>query len=129
MSNLSAPRNWGESRPRAIIIGGSMSGLLCGLLLQRQGWRADIFERTETELSGRGAGLVTHSELFDVLEQAGLEPDAAKVGVSVAGRRVFGSDGAIIAEMKLPQIFTSWGISMVCCAGPWRRIAIIRVAT
>jgi 2-polyprenyl-6-methoxyphenol hydroxylase-like FAD-dependent oxidoreductase len=109
VSKISTPRNGGDARPRAIIVGGSMSGLLCGLLLQRQGWSADIFERTETELSGRGAGLVTHNELFDVLKQAGLEPDAAKVGVSVAGRRVFGSDGRIVAQMNLPQVFTSWG--------------------
>ena len=42
------------SKRRALIVGGSMSGLLAALLLRRAGWDADIFERVESELSGRG---------------------------------------------------------------------------
>jgi 2-polyprenyl-6-methoxyphenol hydroxylase-like FAD-dependent oxidoreductase len=40
---------------RALVIGGSMSGLFAANLLMRAGWRADIYERAEAELSGRGA--------------------------------------------------------------------------
>ena len=40
---------------RAVVIGGSMSGLLSGLLLRRSGWSVDVYERVEGELSGRGA--------------------------------------------------------------------------
>jgi hypothetical protein len=39
----------------ALVIGGSMSGLLAGLLLSRAGWLVEIFERVEGELAGRGA--------------------------------------------------------------------------
>ena len=35
---------------RAAIVGGSMSGLLAGLLLRRAGWDVEIFERVESEL-------------------------------------------------------------------------------
>ena len=43
---------------RALIVGGSMSGLLAALMLRRAGWDVDVFERVESELAGRGAGIV-----------------------------------------------------------------------
>ena len=46
---------------RALVIGGSMAGLFTGLLLARAGWQVDMFERIGAELSGRGAGIVTHA--------------------------------------------------------------------
>lgn len=93
----------------AIIIGGSMSGLFAANLLIRRGWTVDIYERISSELAGRGAGIVTHRELFDVLEACGIDSTAAKVGVSVEGRRVFERDGRITGELALPQVLTSWG--------------------
>ena len=30
---------------RALVIGGSMSGLLAALMLKRRGWEADVYER------------------------------------------------------------------------------------
>jgi 2-polyprenyl-6-methoxyphenol hydroxylase-like FAD-dependent oxidoreductase len=97
------------SGKRALVVGGSMAGLFTALLLRRAGWRVDVFERIGAELSGRGAGIVTHPELFDVLERAGIDPDVAKLGVPVVGRRVLGADGAIAGEQPLPQVLTSWG--------------------
>lgn len=94
---------------RAIVVGGSMAGLFAALLLRNAGWRADVFERVGAELSGRGAGIVTHAELFDVLKRAGIDARAAQVGVSVSGRRVFGRDGSIVGELPFEQILTSWG--------------------
>ena len=35
-----------------------MSGLLSALQLRRAGWEVDVYERVESELSGRGAGIV-----------------------------------------------------------------------
>ena len=102
-----SPRRTGGSR--AIVIGGSMSGLFTGLLLARAGWQVDVFERIGAELSGRGAGIVTHGQLFDILHRVGIDRDTAQVGVAVAGRRVFDRDGAIVGELALPQVLTSWG--------------------
>ena len=93
----------------AIIIGGSMSGLFAAHLLLRQGWTVAIYERISSELAGRGAGIVTHQELFDVLEACGIDSSAAKLGVSVEGRRVFDLNGGIAGELSLPQVLTSWG--------------------
>ena len=55
---------------RALIIGGSMSGLLAGIMLRRRGWAVDIFERVGSELSGRGAGIVAQPELIARSERA-----------------------------------------------------------
>ena len=62
-----------SKRRRALIIGGSMSGLLAALMLQRRGWDVDVFERVETELAGRGAGILAQAELIAHLGALGLE--------------------------------------------------------
>lgn len=93
----------------AIIIGGSMAGLFAAHLLTKKGWTVGIYERISSELSGRGAGIVTHPELFEVLDACGIDSAAAKVGVSVEGRRVFDPEGRILGELLLPQVLTSWG--------------------
>lgn len=103
----SGPSHGGGAR--AIVVGGSMSGLFTALLLRRAGWRVDVFERIGAELSGRGAGIVTHAELFDILHRVGIDRDMARVGVVVAGRRVLARDGTIAGELALPQVLTSWG--------------------
>ena len=53
--------HWPGRKRRAVVIGGSMSGLLSGLMLRRAGWDVDIYERVESELSGRGAGIVAQA--------------------------------------------------------------------
>lgn len=98
-----------DGRPRALVVGGSMGGLFTALLLLRRGWAVDVYERISSELGGRGAGIVTHAELFDVLDECGIDSETAKIGVSVAGRRVFSGEGALIGEQALPQVLTSWG--------------------
>jgi len=97
------------ANPKALIVGGSMAGLFAGLLLRRAGWDVEIFERNKSQLYGRGAGIVTHDELFEVLKRTGVDSEKAKIGVSVVGRRVFARDGRIVEEMVLDQVLTSWG--------------------
>ena len=57
----------GTDGKRALIIGGSMAGLLSALLLRRIGWRVDVFERSADDLASRGAGIATHPELREIL--------------------------------------------------------------
>jgi len=92
---------------RALIIGGSISGLFAALLLRRTGWEADVFERSDAELAGRGAGIVTHVELLDAMRAAGLDP-SDDLGVDIETRRMFDRGGKLIAERQRPQIVTSW---------------------
>jgi 2-polyprenyl-6-methoxyphenol hydroxylase-like FAD-dependent oxidoreductase len=91
----------------AIVVGGSIGGLLAGLLLSRDGWAVDIFERVDVELTGRGAGIVTHPDLFKVLRAADVTI-GQDFGVAVKSRRVFDRAGACIAELDYPQVLTSW---------------------
>jgi len=98
---------FGRSSPRALVIGGSLSGLLAALLLRRDGWDAEIFERVHNDLAGRGAGIVTHRPLWDVLDALALDWRDS-LGIDVATRRMFGTDGTLLAEVQCPQTLTAW---------------------
>src|SRR5262245_46161552 len=92
---------------RALIIGGSMSGLFAGLLLQRAGLAAEVYERAETELTGRGAGIVTQPPIRGVLRAAGCDA-TQDLGVEVASRRTLDRVGRVLGEHPCPQTLTSW---------------------
>ena len=92
---------------RALVIGGSMSGLFAAILLRRAGLAVEIYERAESELIGRGAGIVTHPEMRQVLRAAGCD-FGTDFGVEVAGRRVLDPTGRLIGERACLQIMTSW---------------------
>ncbi|MET0278723.1 MAG: FAD binding domain-containing protein [Pseudorhodoplanes sp.] len=91
---------------RAIVIGGSMSGLFAGLMLRAAGWRVDIFEKVEGELSGRGAGIVAQPEILAALSNLGLR--AEELGVPVRRRRLFDAAGRITLETECVQVMTAW---------------------
>ena len=91
---------------RALVIGGSMSGLFAALMLRKAGWEVDVFERVEGELSGRGAGIVAQPEFIAALESLALIP--RDLGVRVERRRVFDAAGRMILEGECPQVMTAW---------------------
>ena len=91
---------------RALIIGGSMSGLLVALMLRRRGWQADIYERVAGELAGRGAGIVAQPTLIAHLDALGL--DTGELGVPIARRQMLDREGRIAVTGDCPQIFTAW---------------------
>ena len=90
----------------AIVVGGSMSGLLSGLLLRRAGWSVDIYERVGSELSGRGAGIVAQQELIERLRALGLKTDA--LGVAITTRKIIDAEGKTSDEIECPQVLTAW---------------------
>jgi len=91
---------------RAIIAGGSIGGLFAALFLHRAGWDVVVLERTEVELSGRGAGIVTHDLLNRLIVQSGAS--IADLGVPVQERVIYGRAGDVVARVDFPQIVTSW---------------------
>ena len=99
---------------KALIVGGSLGGLFAANLLHRAGWDVLVCERAGEALSGRGAGLVSHPALFAALAAAGVKVDPREpysdsdLGVFVPDRRVFSSDGSIIAQHAYPQVLASW---------------------
>jgi len=95
-----------SGKRRAVVIGGSMSGLLAGIMLERRGWDVDIYERVEKELAGRGAGIVAQAELIARLDKLGL--DTKNLGVAMTTRRILDKTGATVLTLECPQVLTAW---------------------
>jgi 2-polyprenyl-6-methoxyphenol hydroxylase-like FAD-dependent oxidoreductase len=91
---------------RAVIIGGSMSGLFAAAFLRQIGWGVDVYERSTVELVGRGAGITTHPELLEALRKSGA--GTRDLGIEVEKRIALDGAGRVIGEKRLPQILTSW---------------------
>lgn len=95
-------------RRRALIVGGSLAGLLAGNLLHRRGWDVDIFERTAGVLEGRGAGITVLPGLIEGLQAAGVDITETALGVELPGRIALDRAGQIVAERSFSQVMTSW---------------------
>jgi len=93
---------------RALVIGGSLGGLLAANLLLRAGWDVEVYEQSSEELTGRGAGIISHPALFDALRRIGVPLDDS-YGVDVPVRATHDRGGATIATLAARQIFTTWG--------------------
>ncbi len=91
---------------RAIVVGGSISGLFAACLLRQKGWQVDVYERSDVELKGRGAGIVSHQELLDILTESGA--GIADLGIHVENRVLFDRTGNVVGRHHFPQIVTSW---------------------
>src|SRR5215213_1881801 len=92
---------------RALVIGGSMSGLLAALALRQHGWQADVYERVAEPLAGRGAGIVAQPELKAILRKLGLEADR-DLGIEVSTRVMFARDGRVTHRVPIAQTMTAW---------------------
>jgi 2-polyprenyl-6-methoxyphenol hydroxylase-like FAD-dependent oxidoreductase len=92
---------------RALIIGGSLGGLLAAHLLRRSGWRAVVFERNEDDLTGRGVGLGTHPQLVTVLRRAGIAFDAS-MGITVRKVVCLDRDGKIVLKQPTARTMSAW---------------------
>ena len=92
---------------RALIIGGSLGGLLAARLLRAAGWTADVFERSSEDLAGRGAGLGTHEALMGVLRRIGVET-AFKLGVHTQQYILLDARGAVACRLDYPRVMTAW---------------------
>jgi 2-polyprenyl-6-methoxyphenol hydroxylase-like FAD-dependent oxidoreductase len=90
----------------AVISGGSIGGLFAAAALLRAGWSVDVYERSEVELSGRGAGIVIHDRLIDAFRAVGA--DLNDLGVRVQDRVAYAKDGRAVATLPFPQVVTSW---------------------
>lgn len=94
--------------PKALVIGGSLGGLLTGNLLRAIGWDAEIFERVGDDLAVRGAGIGTHEELLEVMARIGITVDAS-IGIHPESRTCYGLDGKVQHRAPRPRILSSWG--------------------
>ena len=92
---------------RIAVIGGSLGGLFAAALLLRRGFDVQVFERNPSELSGRGAGIMTHPEMLAALRGSGIE-SGDDFGIKIPRRRTYARDGSVLGEMPFPQVATSW---------------------
>lgn len=93
--------------PHALVVGGSLGGLMAASLLARAGLTVTVLEKAAGPLDGRGAGIVTHRALERGLQQCGMPPDYP-LGIAVPGRVTLDSQGSVLGEMPMPQVLTSW---------------------
>jgi 2-polyprenyl-6-methoxyphenol hydroxylase-like FAD-dependent oxidoreductase len=91
----------------ALVIGGSLGGLFAANLLRSIGWEVTVFERTQGDLGGRGAGLGTRAELFDVMRRIG-SPFDASIGAEVHSRIALSRNGDTLCEVPIRAVTTAW---------------------
>ena len=96
------------SSRRALVIGGSLGGLLAAHLLRSTGWDVVVFERNPEDLTGRGAGLSTHPQLIDVLRRVGVDFDES-MGVKLDTFVFLDRSGKTYLEAKTVRTMSSWG--------------------
>ncbi len=92
---------------RAAVIGGSLGGLCAALALRGAGVEVEIFEKSLSEMSDRGAGLVVQMEVLQLLEGLGI---ATRNDVSVPSlsRQYLNRDGSVAMADRSHQLMTSW---------------------
>ena len=83
-----------------------MSGLFAGLMLRRHGFDVDIYERVDSELAGRGAGIVAQPVVAKTLRGLGL--GTADLGVDMTTRKILDAAGELVCAFECPQTLTAW---------------------
>ena len=85
------------TKRRAVIAGGGIGGLACGLALALKGWEVEVLEQAP-ELSEVGAGIQVSPNGMAMLERLGVlpliestlfEPEAIELRIGRSGRKVF----------------------------------------
>jgi 2-polyprenyl-6-methoxyphenol hydroxylase-like FAD-dependent oxidoreductase len=95
------------TRPQALIIGGSVGGLMAASLLRGTGWDVTVFERAVGDLAGRGAGIGISEELMQVMRRIGarIEPS---MGVVHDSHVWMDAKGRIVFEHRRPTAGSAW---------------------
>lgn len=93
---------------RAIVIGGSIGGLTTALLLRRLGFDTAIFERTPTDLDGRGGGIVLQPDTLRWFEECSRQHPET-VSTSTHFVQYLGPDNTVVHREEAPWSYTSWG--------------------
>ena len=93
---------------RALVIGGSLGGLLAANLLRHAGWDVTVFERNAEDLTGRGAGISTHPQLIDILRRVGIDFDES-MGIRVDTVICLDKSGKTYLETKTARTMAIGG--------------------
>lgn len=80
-----------------------MAGLSAASALSRSGWEVVVFERSRHPLQGRGAGIVLHPVVFQLLDR-----DPADISARAALLRYLDRTGAVASEQPCDYRFISY---------------------
>ena len=83
-----------------------MSGLFAGLMLRQRGFAVEIFERVESELSGRGAGIVAQPNVPRAMRALGIA--TADLGVEMSTRQGSRHRRPHVGANECLQTLTAW---------------------
>ncbi|KAA1014315.1 hypothetical protein FVF58_05450 [Paraburkholderia panacisoli] len=98
-----------RERQRAVVIGGSLGGLLSATTLRAAGWDVDMFETSSNQLESRGGGIVLQPDVLDALHFAGVAlPDPP--GVASGERIYLDREDNRVEQLFMPQMQTSWSL-------------------
>jgi 2-polyprenyl-6-methoxyphenol hydroxylase-like FAD-dependent oxidoreductase len=75
-------------------------------MLRQCGFEVEVYERVDSELSGRGAGIVAQPIVARTLRDLGVDP--VDLGVEMIMRKVLDTEGRIVCEIACPQTLTAW---------------------
>jgi 2-polyprenyl-6-methoxyphenol hydroxylase-like FAD-dependent oxidoreductase len=89
------------------IIGGSIGGLIAGIALKKAGHEVNIYERSASEMQGRGAGLVIQSSLMDYMINNGISSQKL-FGVPAMERQILNDHGNAEYRYENDTAFSSW---------------------
>ncbi|MEN7531734.1 FAD-dependent monooxygenase [Cupriavidus sp. DL-D2] len=92
--------------PKAIVVGGSLGGLLAAVCLRAAGWDVQVFERSPQALDSRGGGLVLQPPVEAALEFAGIHA-GSDFGVPSRDRTFVSRNGSV-RRMYMPQTQIAW---------------------
>ena len=95
------------NRPRALVIGGSLSGLFTANLLRTIGWDVEVFERARGDLTGRGAVLGAQTDLFAVMRRIGIPIDKS-MWTEVRSHICLDQSGNVTCEVPVREATTAW---------------------
>ncbi|RQZ19954.1 hypothetical protein DIE15_03840 [Burkholderia sp. Bp9031] len=97
------------SRPRALIIGGSVGGLFTATALRAAGWRVSVFEQSPSELDSRGGGIVLQPPIVRAFAFGGV-PVPRDTGVDSIDRIYLDASDRIVQHQHMPQTQTAWNV-------------------
>jgi 2-polyprenyl-6-methoxyphenol hydroxylase-like FAD-dependent oxidoreductase len=92
---------------RALIVGGSLGGLIAAHMLRNSGWDVTVFERNSEELASRGVGLGTHPQLIAILKRAGIDFDES-MGIKPPRAVCLDRHGKILIEQPTARTLSGW---------------------
>lgn len=94
---------------KAIVIGGSLGGLLAATALRSAGCQVDVYERNETTLEARGAGIRIQTHMRNLLAQrAGIDLSDSMVSLARSRWLEPGPGNTLLADEPFPVHYSSW---------------------